>query len=206
MPLNSRLLGDVVKYVERQFGDESGVQITEDDIIRWTNQGLMEITSKNKVLRASASTVSVGGTSTYSKPDDCLQMTAVSYDGRLLKGIGFDEFQNIYTVDVQDEVCHWSMYGDSIILGATPSDSDKTILIYYIPEPQHVADLSTVLPIPDRYFNVLCEFVMSKAYELDEDWTAHNTQRQLFEDNLSVAGHAETVMTGPYPVVIDYDY
>ena len=37
---------DVSSYVKRQFGDESGVQITDEDIVHWINAGVMRFSEK----------------------------------------------------------------------------------------------------------------------------------------------------------------
>lgn len=205
--LNSRTLANVHDYVKRQFGDESGVQITTDDITRWTNQAIMEINSKNQVLRAAATSSAIIGQEAYAKPLDALKVTSIVYNGLVLKPLGFDDYQAKKSVDVTqvDSPLYWTQYADNIYINATPTDT-ADINIYYIPEPEFVNSLDATLPLPDRYFERICEYVMSKAYELDEDWSAHQVQRQLFEDNLNVQSNVESAMDGPFPVVVDYSY
>lgn len=205
MALNTHTLSDVWTYAKRQFGDESAVQITEADITRATNQACMEIVSKNKVLRASAQIDSVLGQDEYDKPDDCLQLTSVKYGTTLLRGIGFDDFQNRFAQDDCDEVKYWTQYGDTLVLGAAPTEDATTIKIYYIPEPAPVGNPTDTLPVPDRYFDRVCEYVMSKLYELDEDWQGHQTNRQMFEDNLQQLSNDETNNRGPYSAIVPYD-
>ena len=41
---------DVANRVKRTFGDESGVQVTDDDIIRWVNDAQLEISRQNEDL------------------------------------------------------------------------------------------------------------------------------------------------------------
>lgn len=207
MTLISSTSGDVANYVKRQFGDESGVQIQDSDIIRWINQGQMEIVSKNLVLRSTSVTLSVVGQDTYTKPDDCLRVTAIKYDTNLLKSMGFDEYQlKFQGTQTPDTSVYWTEYGNSLILAPIPKDDSINITIYYIPEPTDVVSIGDSLSVPDRYFDRLCEFVMSKAYELDEDWQAHQVQRNLFEENLTQLSNEETNTQGPYPVVQDYSY
>lgn len=207
MALNTRLLSDVWTVVKRQFGDEDGIQITEDDITRATNQGCMEIVSKNKILRASAVADSVTDQDEYDKPADCLRVTSVKYGTSRLANVGFDEFQNLFDGDtVQGTVMYWTQYGDKIILGSAPSDTTVgNIKIYYVPEPVTVSLSTDVLPLPDRYFDRIIEFVLSKMYELDEDWQARTANRQSFEDNLSTLAFQEENNQGPYSVIVPYD-
>lgn len=202
MPLNTRTLSDVWTFAKRQFGDESAVQITESDITRFVNQACMEIVSKNKILRASVETLTFANQDTYDKPDDCLQITSIKCDGKLLQGIGFDDFQ---TKDGLEDVTYWTQYGDKFMLGAAPTVDELAILVFYIPEPYSVNNPTDTLPIPDRYFDRVCEYVMSKLYELDEDWQGHQTSRQMFEDNLHQLNNEDVNNKGPFSAIIPYD-
>lgn len=210
MALNTHTVSDVINYVTRQFGDESQVQLLSSDIIRWINQGQMEINSKNLVLRNSSTTPVVSGQDTYAKPSDCMRVTAIKYDTWLLPYIGFDQYQLKYqgpTAGTGTLVpLSWTQFGDQIILAPPPSDSSKLITIYYIPETPLNKTGTETLALPDRYFDRLCEYVMSKAYELDEDWNAHQVQRGLLETGLTAMSNEETNAQGPYPVVVDYSY
>lgn len=198
MALNTQTLGDVVRLARRQFGDESGVQIEDSDIIRATNQACMEIVSKNKVLRAIAKLDSVAGQEEYSKPDDCLQLTSVKYRGSVLNYLGFDEFQGT-EASKAGEVRYWTQYGAAILLAKAPDRSEEdSITVFYIPEPAAVSQMTDVLPVPDRYFERICEFVMSKLYEIDEDWQGHQVNRQMFEDNLNSLNYEESNTRGPF--------
>jgi hypothetical protein len=206
-PLISHTAGDVWSYVIRQFGDESGVQIVNSDVIRWINQAQAEINSKNLILRSKVSIPSTASVDTYTKPVDCMRITAVRYDNMLLPYIGFDDYLVKYQGTPQtDYPVAWTQYGNGVILTPLPSDSNKTIDLFYIPETGNVTGNGDYLSLPDRYFDRICEYVMSKAYELDEDWNAHQVQRGLLENNLTAMSNDETNTQGPYPVVVDYSY
>lgn len=213
MALNNRTLGDVKDYVKRQFGDESGYQLTDDDITRWTNEACMEIVSKNEVLRAvTAVAYDPAVERTVPKPTDSLKILSVRWNDTLLKNIGFEEFQNlgyslsgVTSLDKAGNACYWTQFSEDIVLGAYPLVAG-TIEITYVPEPAKITLDGSTLELPDRYFSRVLEYVMSKAYEMDEDWSAHQVQRQMFEDNMSTLSNAENDTSGPYPVVVEYEY
>lgn len=201
MAVETKALSDVFSYAKSQFGDQSGIQISDEDITRATNEACLEIVSKNKVLRASATTDLLANVDEYPKPDDCLQVTGLKYNGTMLKGIGFDAFQELQL----DSVSHWTQYGNVIVIGATPTDTETDALkIYYVPKPVLVVSSTDLLPLPDRYFNRICEFVMAKLYELDEDWQAQQINKKAFEQNLADLNYAEEDQSGPFPTVIPY--
>lgn len=205
--LNTKTLGDLQVYAKSQFGDTSGVQITNDDISRAANEACMEIVSKNRVLRASATTDLVKGQNKYDKPGNCLQVTSVKYDKLMLSGVGFDEFQSIYNdIEAKGSLVYWTQYGDTLVLGGTPSkDELQALEIYYVPEPSKVSNSSDVLPLPDRYYNRICEFVMSKLYELDEDWDAQQINKKAFNSNLASLNYEDVNNNGPFSSIIPYD-
>lgn len=196
MALNTHTLNDIMDSTKRQFGDESGVQITEDDITRWANQATMEINSKNKVLRASAEVPISGITSKISTPDDCMVPIRVLYinddkqQSIKLVGIGLDDFIDKYpNLRYSTGVpINWSISMEDIMVGPAVDGLENPSAIfevYYVPEPEKMEVGADRIPLPDRYFDRIVEYVMSKAYELDENWQGHSIQRQLFEDSLT---------------------
>ena len=77
------------------------------------------------------------------------------------------------------------------------------MIVYYVPSPTVIANPGDMLPLPDQYFNRICEYVLAKAYAMDEDWQAHQVQRQLFDSGLKGQTYGEEDSAGPFPVVID---
>ena len=79
-------LGDLQTYVKRQFGDESGVQITDADIARWTNMGTLEIVVKNPFNEAYSDTNTVASQREYSLSGitDLVKLLSVEYDSQYM--------------------------------------------------------------------------------------------------------------------------
>jgi len=63
----TRLVSEVITAVQRQFGDESGVQLENTDIIRWINDAQDVIVAKNKVLKAKSTTAAVADHSRFTR-------------------------------------------------------------------------------------------------------------------------------------------
>ena len=210
MPLgvSTKTLGDVITFTKRQFGDESGVQITDADITRWTNQGCMEIVNKNPMIQATAAQDSIAGTQTYPVPPDIIQIESVMFDGNILQPRNFEGIRaELGTANTTQQGTpeYWYTWADLIYLWPVP-DTIKSITVNYSKTPKVVSTPADLLGLPDRYFDRVCEYVMSKAYELDEDWSAHQNQRQSFEDKLLEDTNAQTNMIGAYFVATDSEY
>lgn len=204
----TKTLGDVITYVKRQFGDESGVQITNDDIMRWANQAQMEIVNKNPIIQATATQDAVVGQQTYDPPPDIIQIESVMFDNCILEPKGFEDIRAALGPDnggTSGIPGMWYTWANKLYLWPTP-DRIKQIAVNYSKAPTVLTSEADLLSVPDRYFDRVCEYVNSKAYELDEDWNAHQVQRQQFEDKLLEDSNAENNMIGAYFVATDYEY
>src|SRR4249920_3716410 len=155
MPITpaTRLVSDVVSRVKRQFGDEAGVQITDTDIIRWVNDGQLEITKKNKVLKSIASTPSIAGTDQYRSFNDVAELILQTTD----------------VTQQQGPPSCWYEWDDAIYFFPTPNTAGDTITMYYINYPVTVTSTSDALSIPDNYYEQLIQYCMTLAYETDDD-------------------------------------
>lgn len=207
MGTSTKTVADVIAFTKRQFGDESGVQITDADIIRWVNQGQMEIVNKNPMIQATASTNSFAGQAAYSVPVDIIHIESILFDEVLLQGMSYERaLSDIGSAQSQSGTPYlWYTWRDIIYLWPVP-DSAKQIQVNYSREPTPVASTTDKLSVPDRYFDRVCEYVNSKAYELDEDWQAHGVQRQSFEDKLLEDTNAQLVINGAFFVAKDSEY
>src|SRR5215813_3046774 len=74
------IVSDVVIRVRRIFGDEAAVQVTDDDIIRWINDGQIEVVKHNEgALQKSDLVDLVANQSTYAMPADLLIVRALRF-------------------------------------------------------------------------------------------------------------------------------
>jgi hypothetical protein len=62
---------DVANRVRRTFGDDGGVQVTDDDILRWVNDAQLQISTDNEELLETVATADIiQGQADYSIPSD----------------------------------------------------------------------------------------------------------------------------------------
>jgi hypothetical protein len=206
-PNSTKTLNDVVIWVKRQFGDESGVQVTDSDIIRWTNQAQMEVVNKTPIIQATAITQSVIGTQTYAIPPDMIQLESIMFDGNILQPNNFEGIRSELGDDnnVSGTPMYWYLWANQIYLWPIPS-TVKSISVNYSKTPTNVSGLADKLGLPDRYFDRVCEYVLSKAYEMDEDWPATQSTRKQFEDKLNETTNSDRNMVGSWFIAMDYEY
>jgi hypothetical protein len=190
MPLapSTKLVSDVLTAVERQFGDESGAQVSTADIIRWVNDGQLEIVNRNKYNKTTATTTSIALQANYTfAGSNIVSVESVFYDNRPISNISFNEAQEILLrntdpggVPAPGIPYNWYEWDDTLYLYPPPDTTGKTILLYVVAQPPILTATTDALATPDIYFQALVQYCMTQAYEMDDDWTgAGNKLNQL---------------------------
>lgn len=215
MSLNtaSKTLDEVLKWVKRQFGDESGAQITNEDIIRWTNAGISEISTLAKPIQAISTATLVPGQHEYTLPiQSAIEILSVRVDGRPLEGMEFQVAETRILDSDPNWITEgtpkiWWRFADKLYLWPNPIE-ENALQLLYIRAAAPVASTTDVIELPDKYFEALLQFIMSKAWELDEDQSASAQARQAFNDRLGLQfeedARSETKFYPSISVVEDY--
>lgn len=209
------IVSDVMDRVKRAFGDESGVQITDADIIRWINDGQREMVKHNEtLLEKSATANTVADQQEYSMPADLLIFRQVSYKPTgfrsymKLKGYSFVEFNEL--VDGYDGTEYpagvpnvFTIHADKLILFPIPDESlSSSLKIYYNRKPVDVVNSASSLDLPDSYFEPIVKYCMSQAYEMDEDWeAAGNKGSELMSDINLLKSRGDWKQQDVYPTI-----
>jgi hypothetical protein len=192
----TRKVMEVMTAVKRQFGDESGVQLEDADLIRWINDAQDVINYRNKVLKATATVATVVDQATYTFPaSQVLQIESLHYNGVRIPNIPFSQAEESIIgsePDVSGEPQYWYEWGGTFTLWPAPNDA-VTITIYYTKLPTKIVayDTDTLLELPDKYFSDIVAYVLQQAYEMDEDWAASGAKAQQFAQNVEIKADDE---------------
>lgn len=203
---STHTVDDVYKDVTRQFGDEAGVQITQEDVFRWVNSGQEEIVYNNTPIKSVATADIIGGTSTYTFPDNIYKVQSLHVNGVKVDYRTFQEAEEYIIKEDPNKVVTgnpviWYEWGGTFMLWPTPN-ADKTagITIYYIPAVPRVSQLTDLLFIPDPYYNRLLEYVMAQAYELDENWDGAQIKATQFDQGIQKQDRS-SIQYDTYPLI-----
>lgn len=198
---------EVADYVKRQFGDESGVQVTDADIIRWINYAQRDVFAKKEPLKSIATANLVGGQNQYTWPPNILQVQSLRVNNAPVKMLSFQTAEE-YILD--RDISHmetgqpqiWYEYGGQFFFWPMPDQSSTNgIQIFYIPAPTAIDSITDTLTIPDTYFNALIDYVVSQAYELDENFDAAQLKAQSFSDYMDDKDTDGAVEHSTYPTI-----
>ncbi|MFF5977031.1 DUF6682 family protein [Streptomyces sp. NPDC012769] len=186
---------EVATRVKRTFGDESGVQITDDDIIRWINDAQEEIVIKNEgLMETTALADIIQNQSEYSSPTNLSVLRSLKYNGYKLQQLTLNEF-NEY-LDGYEAPAMTSIYGAGIPEVFTVWDGNITLFpkpnqsitgglkIYYIKHPTAVATLADSLSVPLQYHTSIVNYCLQQAYELDEDAQKAALKKSQFDERM----------------------
>lgn len=206
----TKTLADVIEDVRRTFGDESSVQITDKDIARWTSAAQREILINNRVLRTVGDTVSVAGQSAYSVSElKILAIQSIHYNGVKVEYLSFNEAEEYVLKNDPSKTSTgtpqiWYEWGGVINLYPVPDVDGATITLYYVKEPDEVSTSNGNLAVPDQYFENVVQFVLSKAYELDEDQDNFQIKKVEFSQRLQTLSEQEaTPQQDYYPFITE---
>lgn len=214
----SKTVSDVTEAVKRLFGDESGVQITDSDIIRWCDDAQREIVMNNPEVGAGLVQVNVtANQATYpvlTHVPDMMIIHSLHYDNQILPNKTF--------VQAQEEIIRsgtqspgtpqfWYEYAGVITLYPVP-DTDKPLglTFYYSKAPTEITSVGQTLFVADSYFKSVVDFCLAQAQELDENYGASQAKMQQFETSMQKQANRTRAEDNVYPTITllpeDNDY
>lgn len=201
--MGGKTIADVAIDVKRTFGDEAGIQINDTDIIRWVGEAEREILITNPILKAVATTYVTAGVSEYDITDiEMFSIQSIRFNGVKLEYRSFQEAEEyIMSEDPKGEASGdpqmWYEWGGTIILYPSPSsDSPDALKIYYVREPPAFNDVTNTLHVPNKYYPNIVQYVLAKAYEMDEDQSSSQLKMNQFNARLGTLSEAENSNNG----------
>ena len=195
--VTTKQVQDVVTDLRRTFGDESAIQVTDSDIVRWVSEAQREILISNKILKSVASTDVVASQSEYSLDGlDIVTIQSIHFKGHKLQWRSFQEAEEyIMSNDPQKTLTQnpemWYEWGGIVNLYPVPQyDEIAALKIYYIKEPPDVV-IDGPLLVPDRYYHSILQFCLAQAYELDEDPENSSFKLDQFAERLNILSNEQ---------------
>lgn len=183
---------NVVDRVRGQFGDTSGAQLADAPILNWINDGQREIVNNNSILKATKYTDLIANQQDYSFPNDkVFAIEAVYVSGYPILNISPQAAREyVSALDPTSLVKAekpevWYERAGIITFYPVPSSTIVNgIKLEYVRTPEPLTSFTSVLSIPDRYFNELVNYVISQALEMDENYSGAAYKLGQFREGL----------------------
>lgn len=210
-------VGDVDTYVFRQFGDDSNVQITTADVIRFINLGQRQIFETNPALNmVNASTNIVANQNVYNLATDAnftgiRLIRSVRYQGSVLNPVSRQQAEQyilynntLYPSPTTGIPTDWWLDDlGQLYLYPTPNVSSTAALaIHYMAYPKTMIATTDTLDIPDSHYPVLLSFVMSQVYELDENWQGNAAKKAEYKELLAIVKDRTEIEEDHFPSIL----
>jgi len=195
----TKTVAQVYAYVKRAFGDESGVQLTDDDIVRWINDAQHEIAEAAGVIPAVATMSVTAGTPTYSLTSVTPlinSVASISLDGRRVGNINVAQAEESISLrdpngTINDHPMFWYSWAGTITFWPNPVQN-HTMSIRYFAKPTDVTTTGTdLLTVPDYCFTDVVNYVLMRAYEMDENPQMMAAKQSEFANSIAERGQSE---------------
>jgi hypothetical protein len=210
----TKTVGDVYAQVKRAFGDESGVQLTNDDITRWINEAQTDIATQNQVLQATATMNTVSNQATYSlaavtPPIDSI--ASILLNGRRIGNIPISQAEESISLADPEGLeigapQFWYEWAGQITFWPTPGQV-YSMLLRYTAEPTVVTTtVGDLLSVPDECFSDVCNYVLMRAYEMDENPEMMAVKQAEYSSSVAERGETERqAATMTYETTITFE-
>jgi hypothetical protein len=196
---------DVITRIRRTFGDEAAVQIQDADIIRWINDGQVEIVKNNEAALQKTGFVDlVAGTSQYALPTDLMILRTLRYKYTTMPSFVALKYMNMQQFDESIDSWDGTLYGNGspqiftlfegkATLFPTPDQSATSGLkVLYNQKPSDVALITDSLSVPLLYHNTIVSYCMWQASLLDEEHEPALMYQSSFQQDMRLVNNQET--------------
>jgi hypothetical protein len=155
------------------------------------------IVTRNRVLKRKMVTTALAATADYTFPTEQIhQVASLELDGQLLPNMTFEDAERRIMAADPDKTetgrpLFWYEWGGEFALWPKPDVDYPMVLRYTAYPPKLTGEATQLLAVSDKYYTPLIDFILLKAYEMDEDWQAAQAKQASFEAALQQQGQEE---------------
>lgn len=186
------LCSDIAADVRAKFGDSGNVQIDDTLILSWINNGARRIAAVSPFTRRVGKSSIYQGIASYDMKKLFPLAPPVTYDSIVANGVPvplvtWGEYQKAilgdgFADDSSSDVRLAAEYGGDLVLWPMPATTIiDGLVIYYTSLPDQVTVMTAPVPVPDRLYNALNDYVFQQALELGDDFQNAEIKRQHAE-------------------------
>lgn len=168
-------LGQIILAVQRMFGDTSGIQINEDDIMRWANQAQIDIARKVECIQEHITTSSIGADASYPLPENFLSAKRVTFNDAVLNPTTLEKADITWPSREVEPIpqgtpTSYFVWRNSLYLYPAPSQDQSDVLeVFYVRIPAPMFSDDDTPEIPETLHEDIIRYCLMQAKELDED-------------------------------------
>ena len=178
------LVQDIVKQVRGIAGDIDVLQFSDDDIIRWINNGSRECAIDNQLLQKRATSTLVVDQGSYVLPTDILKLHSIKVDDERIRITTLDDVEEEDSSTYTGKPSKAYVWAGNIELLPKP-DSAYSMAVYYTRQPALVNDLTDDIDLPESYHMRLVDYCLAQVAQQDDDMNRYQVKMQEFRTGVS---------------------
>lgn len=180
------IVSEIATRVRRIFGDDSAVQVTDADIIRWVNDAMREVAASNNLLQVKATSNTAIGQADYTQPTNLMTMHTVRYGGEKLKGVSIQEADELDYDDLSvGTPVYFSNWAGVVTLYPAPETNGvANLVMLYTRTPVDVTLVSETPELPVKYHNRIVDYCLAMAAEMDDNPQAYQNRMGQFRSGV----------------------
>lgn len=198
-------MSELVRKVQRIFGDTSEAQIYVQDIIDWANEAQMEIARQTECLTAiqSVDTTVDAPTDGIDLPTDFISEKRVTYSDLPLTRMNFDDITG--SPAQTGEPAYFYFMAGKIFLYPVPTNLGNLYKLYYNRAPALLGASGDGLELPQHLQEDVTRYCLLRAKELNEDEQSVDRLTGEWQARMSESRDEAQHPSDSYPVVRDYE-
>jgi hypothetical protein len=181
---------DVIRRVQRTFGDENESQVRILDMIDWINAAQNDICRRTEVLQGTQIYDTLVGSNDYVLPVDFIRAARVEYLGSMIQQTTLDQLDMYSDGDAKhytgDAKPWWYIWGHQLHLYPNPNKAQTgAILLYYTKLAPTIISGTDPLGLPQHLNEDVINYCMMKARELNEDFDERNALQSVHTQRMA---------------------
>lgn len=158
----------------REYNAVGDTHWSSTEFLAMMDRAQLELAREAMCIEQTYTTTTVAGTQEYTFPSNTIAIKRVTYDGKVLYPITYqeDDTVTVYNASTTTQgVPQWyTVWNDIIALRPIPSDA-LTLKIYSYNEPQALTAGST-LETPSIFHGHIVDFLLARMYSKDKDFNS----------------------------------
>lgn len=199
-------LQDIIRRVQRSFGDSAEAQVYVTDIIDWANDGCLvlardlELLKNMERLDVNATTAKQG----WPVPADYVKSASVLFNQIPMTYVNYQDVRDYVNNPPSDPGWYYIWGGYLFLYPVAITYGTQLVEHTYIKMPRVMAATGDTPEVPAIYHLDLVRYCLMRAKELNEDEQAVNRINEEFVMHIAESKFTSDPSVNSYPVVRDY--
>lgn len=176
------IFSDFRTQLRRALEESSAVVWSDDSLLYWTNEAMLDIARRAKQDRTEWYTECTALVSDYTLPTRTLEVLGITYDGDKMTRLSQEAMWD--TDESFGSPTNYSLQDTTIRLWPTPDVDAGVLTIIRRSAPDELTADEDEMPWSSECNTLIEYFVLSRAFEQTNDWQTADAYKMRYENQL----------------------